>query len=75
MLTMIEKQLYETQIPIQIRLPYQEGQLISLIHEQGHVSSIHHERNSVTIHGSVPGRLYTQFQPYLVNTNTLIEEE
>ena len=75
MLTMIEKQLYETQIPIQIRLPYQEGQLISLIHEQGHVSSIHHERNSVTIHGSVPGRLYTQFQPYLVNTDTLIEEE
>jgi len=75
MLTMIEKQLYETQIPIQIRLPYQEGQLISLIHEQGHVSSIHHERNSVTIHGSVPGRLYTQFQPYLMNTGTLIEEE
>ena len=75
MLTMIEKQLYETQIPIQIRLPYQEGQLISLIHEQGHVSSIRHERNSVTIHGSVPGRLYTQFQPYLVNTDTLIEEE
>ena len=40
--------------PVRVRLPFQEGQLISMIHEQGRVESIDHERTGVVISGSVP---------------------
>mgnify|MGYP002681503703 CR=1 FL=1 len=75
LLSLVEKQLYETQIPLHIRLPYQEGNLISLIHEQGRVISLDHERNGVVIVGSVPGRLFTQFQPYFIHPDTATEDE
>jgi GTPase len=62
----IEKQLYETYLAIRVRLPYQQGQLISLFHEQGQVNYIEHGRGGVRIDGMIPGRLYTRFQPFLV---------
>ncbi len=62
----IETQLFETYIPIQIRLPYQEGQLISLFHEQGQISFIEHGRGGVRMDGLIPGRLMTRFTPFLV---------
>lgn len=62
----IETQLFETYIPIKIRLPYQEGQLISLFHEQGQISFIEHGRGGVRMDGLIPGRLMTRFTPFLV---------
>lgn len=62
----IETQLFETFIPIKIRLPYQQGQLISLFHEQGQVSFIEHGRGGVRMDGFIPGRLLTRFTPFLV---------
>ena len=35
LLTVIQEELYETYAPIQVRLPYQQGALISLFHEAG----------------------------------------
>ncbi len=64
----IEDQLFELYSPIKVRIPYQQGQLISLFHEQGQVTQIEHGRGGVVMHGLIPGRLLTRFQPYLQKT-------
>ena len=62
----IESELFETMIPISVRLPYQEGQLISLFHEQGQVQTIEHGRGGVLLKGFIPGRLMARFQSYIL---------
>jgi len=66
LLSAIEEHLYEQYTPIEIRLPYQEGQLISLFHEQGVVSRVEHVRGGVLMQGQIPGRLMVRFQPFLI---------
>ncbi len=74
MLRLIHRELYESFLPIQVRLPYQQGALISLFHEMGQVERIEHGRGSVVIQGRIPGRLIARFTPWLANT-PLPEEE
>jgi len=62
----IENQLFETYTPIKVRLPYQQGQLISLFHEQGQVALVEHGRAGVVMHGLIPGRLFARYQPFLI---------
>lgn len=64
LLRMIEAQLFETYIPISVHLPYQEGALISLFHEQGQITKIEHIHGGVQIEGAIPGRLTTRYQPF-----------
>ncbi len=64
MLALIHRELYEAFIPIEVRLPYQQGALISLFHEMGQVERIEHERGGVLIQGRIPGRLAAQFKPW-----------
>jgi len=59
--TLLQKSLYETYTPITVRLPYQEGNLISIFHESGKIDRIEHERGGVHIQGRLPGRLIAQF--------------
>jgi GTP-binding protein HflX len=66
----IEAELFETMIPITVRLPYQEGQLISLFHEQGQVQTIEHGRGGVLLQGHIPGRLMARFQSYIQKSRT-----
>lgn len=66
----IEIELYESYQFIQVRLPYSEGQLISLFHEQGQVERVEHGRGGVTMQGQVPGRLLVRFQPYMMGNST-----
>jgi len=61
----VENILFETYVSIKVHLPYQQGQLISLFHDQGQIQKMDHTRGGVTIQGSLPGRLIAQFQPYL----------
>lgn len=72
LLRLVGQQLYETYEPISVRLPYQEGGLISQFHDFGQVERIEHQRTWVYIQGRVPGRLLAQYQPY---TNWESEEE
>ncbi|MBC8335812.1 MAG: GTPase HflX [Anaerolineales bacterium] len=58
---LLQKSLYETYTPILVRLPYQEGNLISIFHEAGKIERIEHERGGVMIQGRLPGRLIAQF--------------
>lgn len=62
----VEDLLFQTQIAVTVRLPYKEGQLISLIHTQGVVERVEHGRGAVVIKGKIPGRLLVYFQPFLL---------
>jgi len=64
----IRSGLYETFTPIHVRLPYQQGQLISLFHEFGQVERLEHGRKGVLMQGRIPGRLVAQFKPWQIKT-------
>jgi len=61
---LIEKVLFEQFQPVIVKLPYQQGQLISLFHEFGQVERFEQDRSGVIIHGNLPGRLLAQFQTF-----------
>jgi GTP-binding protein HflX len=69
LLEQIHNSLYETMTPAMVRLPYQQGQLISLFHEFGQVERLEHGRKGVLIQGRIPGRLVAQFKPWQVKTD------
>src|SRR5215211_7277434 len=67
LLRVIQEELYEMYAPIHVRLPYQQGALISLFHEAGQVERIEHGRGGVVMQGRIPGRLLAQFSSWQVN--------
>ena len=76
LLKSIQEELYETYTPIRVKLPYQQGALISLFHEAGRVELIEHGRGGVLIQGRIPGRLVAQFTSWQVSNNHMeVEEE
>lgn len=64
LLDRVEIVLYESFVPIRVLIPYQQGHLISLIHDQGIIKKIENCKTGVAIQASIPGRLLTQFEPY-----------
>ncbi|HRQ32872.1 MAG TPA: hypothetical protein PLM89_07195 [Anaerolineales bacterium] len=63
-------------MPIQVRVPYQQGALISLFHEAGQVERIEHGRGGVTIQGRIPGRLAAQFADWeIYDVHESMQEE
>jgi len=48
-----------------ILLPYNEGRLVSMFHEKGHVDQLDHEETGVRITGSLPVQLLSLFEDYL----------
>lgn len=68
LLAAVNEQLFEKYIPVMVRLPYQQGGLLSAFHEAGQIDRIQHLRGGVQIQGKLPGRLLAQFQPYLIKT-------
>jgi GTP-binding protein HflX len=75
LLEMVRVTLFESLTPVLVRLPYQQGQLISLFHEFGQVERIEHGRKGVLIQGRIPGRLLAQFRPWLVQAGELEKED
>jgi GTP-binding protein HflX len=65
MLALISRELFDTYVPLSIRLPYQEGNLISLFHDQGKVEHVEHTRGGVILTGSLPVRLMARYQTYM----------
>jgi GTP-binding protein HflX len=58
------RKLYETLSPLEVLLPYDQGALIALFHEQGQVDRVEHTRKGVEILGRVPGRLLARYSPF-----------
>ena len=76
LLRVIQEELYEKYTFIRVKLPYQQGALISLFHEAGQVELIEHGRGGVFIQGRIPGRLVAQFNNWQVSENHIeVEEE
>lgn len=65
LLTITEQELFNAMSPLIVHLPYKEGRLINLIHEQGMIENIQHGQNAVIIEGRVPDRLMNQFIEYI----------
>jgi len=65
LLQLISEHLFETFNTLKVRLPYKEGSLIALFHEQGQVEYIEHGQGGVLIQGRLPGRLLARFQPFI----------
>lgn len=74
LLRLIQQELYETYTPIHVRLPYQQGALISLFHEAGQVERIEHGRGGVVMQGRIPGRLVAQFNGWEFDGNHTEQE-
>ena len=75
LLKTIELKLYKEMVPIEVELPYNQGNLISIFHDQGLVTKIEHGRGKVHLEGSIPGRLLTQYQPFFTPVNTPEEDQ
>lgn len=75
LLRIIQEELYETYMPIRVRLPYQQGALISLFHESGQIELVEHGRGSVLMQGRIPGRLLAQFSGWQVSSTNHQEPE
>jgi GTPase len=75
LLKVIQQELYETYAPILVRLPYQQGALISLFHEAGQIERVEHGRGGVVMQGRIPGRLLAQFSGWQVSPNHHEPEE
>ena len=65
LIDVIKKELFERYIPISVTIPYKEGQLISLFHEFGRIDQISNNVGSVSISGSIPGRLAAVFERFV----------
>ena len=70
LMQMIETELFENYSKISVQIPYTEGQLISLFHEQGQVEYIEHTRKGVFIQGLIPGRLLARYSGFQASAPT-----
>jgi GTPase len=64
LLQSVSEVLFERHAPVIVRLPYSQGQLISLLHEVGQMERIEHVRGGIIAQGRLPGRLLARFQNY-----------
>jgi GTP-binding protein HflX len=53
----VEAALYADLEPVDVTIPYTEGQLIAMFHEQGFVESLDHLEHGVRLRGRVPERV------------------
>lgn len=62
----IEEELFEAYIEIDVRIPFKEGQLLSLFHEHGQVQEVTNNEEGTRIKGLIPRRLLFYFEAYFV---------
>ena len=75
LLKKIEEELYFNLIPITVFLPYKQGRLISVFHETGKIDELKNLADGVYIDGSIPGRFFSEFEPFFHSSepNELLE--
>ncbi len=64
LLRKVNELLFELYTPVKLWLPYNEGGLIALMHEQGQIEMEEHRTGGIWIEGKVPGRLLTRYLPF-----------
>jgi GTP-binding protein HflX len=74
LLSMVENELFLSLIPVKVNLPYQQGRLISIFHEQGKIEEIAHKKGGVLIEGKLPARYISLFEHYFSNSTNEQDE-
>jgi GTP-binding protein HflX len=69
LLETVNDMLFENYSNISVKLPYEEGALISLFHEQGTVERIENAQGGVLLQGKIPGRLLARYKPFETKPN------
>jgi GTP-binding protein HflX len=64
LLVAIEASMVRYLHPLQVLLPYQRGDLLSLFHERGQVDGESHRADGIELFGRLPSRLVPYFEPY-----------
>ncbi len=64
LLTRIEEVLNADLVPLRVRLPYQQSQLLALLHAHGHIRREEYGPQGTTVEGLIPARLSAQFRPF-----------
>jgi len=65
LLARVSDNLYANLVPLKIVVPYRQGQLISLFHEQAIVDHVEHLAEGVALEGRLPERLAPRFKAYV----------
>jgi GTP-binding protein HflX len=66
LLARIEGVLDAALVPVRVRVPYREGELVALLHEWGNIEREEHGPEGTLIEGRIPARLAETFRPYTV---------
>jgi GTP-binding protein HflX len=64
LLILIEATMVGLLQPVEALIPYERGDLLSLLYERGQVDQETHTATGVHLHGRVPGRLLPVFEPF-----------
>lgn len=67
LLAAIEIELFENFIEVDVKIPFREGHLISMFHENGQVLEISHGEDGAHLKGLIPKRILYHFEPYLTS--------
>jgi len=67
LLQTVKDKLFASYQFVSVELPYSEGGLISLFHEEGQVESVKNEYEGVTIQGKLPIRYLTKYKKFIVD--------
>lgn len=65
LLARIEAVLDAALVPVRVRLPYDQGELLALMRQYGHVERERYGPGGTLVEGRVPGHLAARFQPYV----------
>lgn len=65
LLERVSADLYSNLVPLKVKVPYKNGQLISLFHEQAVVDHVEHCEDGVELEGWIPERLAPRFRPFV----------
>jgi GTP-binding protein HflX len=66
LLDIVKTSLFESFQFIKVELPYSQGSLISLFHEEGHVDQKENRYDGVYLEGRLPIRLLGKYKPFIV---------
>jgi len=71
----IEDLLFETYVDLEVQIPYNEGQLLSLFHEKGQVQEVVNTAQGTRLRGLMPRRLVYKYEPFFVRSPELDEAD
>lgn len=67
LLTLIDERLRQEMAPVRLLIPYNQGDLVSLFHEYGHVEAETYTEKGTVVEGRLPAAMAGRLAPYWFN--------